>query len=130
MVALGELSRALGLKLDGPELREFVKAGLVKIARHQNPDGGFALWPGASSEIYVSAFALWGLHLAKKGGHDVNQQVIDDGIGYLRSPYHNLSASEPGRSQEGNLRGRGVSGVRAVGSWGNPASRTRPRCGP
>lgn len=85
MIAVRELAEALQLEgLSGAEIDEFVTAGVGKIGRHQNPDGGYALWPGNDSETYYTAYALWGLHLAKQAGYAVEDSRIREGLSYLR----------------------------------------------
>jgi uncharacterized protein YfaS (alpha-2-macroglobulin family) len=85
LVAVEELSRSLGLHdLDGPRLRGFLRAGLAKIMRFQNDDGGFSLWVGGHSEMYLTAFALWGLSIARDAGHAVDAARMEAGIAYLR----------------------------------------------
>jgi uncharacterized protein YfaS (alpha-2-macroglobulin family) len=74
LVALSELMDAGalgGVEQKGAEdrIRGFVRAGIAKILRHQNDDGGFGLWIGAESELHYTAYALWGLEIARRGGY-------------------------------------------------------------
>jgi alpha-2-macroglobulin len=85
MIAVRELAESLSIEgLTGDRLEGFVKAGLAKIGRHQTTYGGFSLWPGGEPEAYYTAYALWGLYLAKQAGYAVDQTRIDDGLAYLR----------------------------------------------
>jgi uncharacterized protein YfaS (alpha-2-macroglobulin family) len=88
LVALGELMDAgdVGAERKGAEerLRGFVKAGLTKILRHQNDDGGFGLWIGAGSELHYTAYALWGLEIARRGGHPSEARATEEGVRYLK----------------------------------------------
>lgn len=101
MLAVRELAESLSIRgLSGKELEAFVKAGIAKIGRHQTAYGGFSLWPGGEPSTYYTAYALWGLHLAKRAGYAVDQARIDDALAYLRNddpaprndhPYYNES---------------------------------------
>lgn len=85
MIAVRELAESLSIDgLSGARLEGFVKAGIAKIGRHQTTYGGFSLWPGGQPEAYYTAYALWGLYLAKQAGYAVDQTRIDDGLAYLR----------------------------------------------
>jgi uncharacterized protein YfaS (alpha-2-macroglobulin family) len=86
LLAVEDLARSLQIKgLDGPRLQRFIRAGVEKIGRFQTEDGGYSLWIGGNQpEPYLTAFALWGLYLAQKGGHPVDQRRIDGGVAYLR----------------------------------------------
>jgi uncharacterized protein YfaS (alpha-2-macroglobulin family) len=86
LLAVEDLARSLQIKgLDGPRLQRFISAGVEKIGRFQTEEGGYTLWIGGNQpEPYLTAFALWGLYLAQKGGHPVDQRRIDGGVDYLR----------------------------------------------
>ncbi len=104
MIAVRGLAESLKLDgLSGDELDGFVKAGIAKIGRHQTGDGGFSLWPGGEASAYYTAYALWGLHLAKKAGYPVDQGRIDDGLDYLRWRGRNPNTSNDYYSSAGNL---------------------------
>jgi uncharacterized protein YfaS (alpha-2-macroglobulin family) len=84
MVKLDDLARSLALPgLRGAELRGFVEAGIAKILRHQHDDGSFSLWPGSRSEPFLTAFALWGLTQARRGGFAVDRKAIERGVAAL-----------------------------------------------
>jgi len=96
MIAVRELAGALAIDgLTGPALERFVKAGLTKIGRHQTPYGGFSLWPGGDPETYYTAYALWGLYMARQAGYRVDQSRIDDGLEYLRNDGASPDQSRP-----------------------------------
>jgi hypothetical protein len=85
MVKVEDLARSLDLPgLRGEKLRGFVEAGLAKILRHQHDDGAFSLWPGSGTEPFLTAFALYGLTQAQRGGYKVSQKAVDQGISALR----------------------------------------------
>jgi uncharacterized protein YfaS (alpha-2-macroglobulin family) len=106
MLAVRELAESLNLDgLSGPDLERFVKAGIAKIGRHQTPYGGFSLWPGGHPEAYYTAYALWGLYLAKQAGYTVDETRINDGLGYLKRGGDDYGSEEehPYESETGVL---------------------------
>lgn len=103
MVAVRELADTLALEgLTGPALERFVTAGITKIGRHQTSSGGFSLWPGGEPETYYTAYALWGLHLARRAGYRVDPSRIEDGLAYLRNDAASAGQSRPHYSEFGN----------------------------
>jgi uncharacterized protein YfaS (alpha-2-macroglobulin family) len=103
MLAARDLAESLAIDgLTGPALDRYVNAGITKIGRHQGPYGGFSLWPGGDPDPYYTAYALWGLALAKQGGYRVDQTRIDDGLNYLRNDGVTPDASRPHYSELGN----------------------------
>jgi uncharacterized protein YfaS (alpha-2-macroglobulin family) len=103
MVAVRDLADTLAIDgLTGPALEGFVKAGITKIGRHQSTYGGFSLWPGGEPETYYTAYALWGLHLARQAGYRVDQARIDDGLEYLRNDGASPNQSRPHYNDFGN----------------------------
>jgi uncharacterized protein YfaS (alpha-2-macroglobulin family) len=104
MLAVRELAESLNLKgLTGAELDGFVKDGLAKIGRHQTAYGGFSLWPGGEPSAYYTAYALWGLYLAKQAGYKVDQGRIDEALDYLRNDGKNPDTSHSYYDEAGNL---------------------------
>ena len=86
LVAVGELAGTLGIEgLRGEKLRGYVEAGLAKILRHQHEDGAFSLWPGSRPEPFLTAYALWGLDLARRAHYRVDEKRIAQGIKALRA---------------------------------------------
>ena len=62
-----------------------MRAGIAKILRHQNDDGGFGLWIGAGPELHYTAYALWGLEIARRGGYPAKPGAPEDGVRYLKA---------------------------------------------
>ena len=103
MIAVRELADSLAIDgLTGPALESFVKAGVTKIGRHQTAYGGFSLWPGGTPEAYYTAYALWGLYLARQAGYHVDQTRIDDGLEFLRNDGQSPNTARPHYSAHGN----------------------------
>ncbi|MBP6630020.1 MAG: hypothetical protein KA297_11370 [Kofleriaceae bacterium] len=85
MLAARDLADSLDLSgLPGGSLDGFVKAGVAKIGRFQTASGGYSLWVGGEADPYYTAYALWGLHLAKQAGYRVDADRLGDGLRYLR----------------------------------------------
>ncbi len=85
MIALTELAGAVGLTAgDADRAKKFVQTGLAKIVRHQHADGGFGLWIGAPPEVHYTAYALWGLGIAKAAGYPVDDRAVSEGVAYLK----------------------------------------------
>jgi alpha-2-macroglobulin len=104
MIAVRDLAESAALDgLTGKALDGFVKAGITKINRHQTAYGGFSLWPGGEPEAYYTAYALWGLHLAKQAGYPVDETRIEEALGYLANDGANPDHDTPYYSEAGNL---------------------------
>ena len=85
-----DLSKSLGFaSLEGTKMDAFVKAGVAKVARHQQGDGHFSLWPQSETHPHLTVYALWGLSEAKKAGASVPEETIARGLealsGWLNS---------------------------------------------
>ncbi len=104
MLAVRDLAESLNIDgLQGKELDGFVKAAIEKLGRFQTPYGGFSLWVGGEPEAYYTAYALWGLHLAKQAGYRVDPTRIADGLESLRNDGQRPSTDHPWYSESGNL---------------------------
>lgn len=104
MIAVRDLADSLSIDgLAGDKLEGFVRAGLAKIGRHQTAYGGFSLWPGGEPEAYYTAYALWGLYLAKQAGYPVDQARIAEGLAYLKEDGQKPNTQNPYYSEAGNL---------------------------
>jgi uncharacterized protein YfaS (alpha-2-macroglobulin family) len=107
LLMVQELARELAIAgLDGPALQRFVRIGIAKIGRHQTSEGGFSLWPNGQADAYLTAFALWGLHLAREAGHTVDAKRVDDGVVYLRRSLASDTRSSEVHNELGELGGR------------------------
>jgi uncharacterized protein YfaS (alpha-2-macroglobulin family) len=103
MIAARDLAESLAIDgLTGPALDRYINAGITKIGLHQSPYGGFSLWPGGDPDPYYTAYALWGLSLAKQAGYRVDQTRIDDGLQYLRNDGQTPDSSRPHYNDWGN----------------------------
>jgi len=77
------------LGLDDPELAANLRAvldeALARLAREQNPDGGWGWFAQMESNPYITAYAALGLIEARDAGFDVNATMIDRALNFVRS---------------------------------------------
>lgn len=107
LVAVQELTKASALEeLQGERVRNYIEIAIAKIYRHQTASGGFGLWPGSEEEPYLTAYALWGLSLAKEAGYKVNENVVKRGVDYLRYSLTSENMSSHGHTEMGELGSR------------------------
>ncbi len=84
LVLLEDLVRGLGsARFDGPAHRARMEQALLHVLAHQNDDGGFGLWPSSESEGFLTAYALWGLLIARDHGYEVPRPRVEAGLAYL-----------------------------------------------
>ena len=104
MIAVRDLAESLAIDgLTGDKLEGFVRAGIAKIGRHQTAYGGYSLWPGGEPEAYYTAYALWGLHIAKQAGYAVDAERITDGLAYLKDDGQKPDTERPYYNEAGHL---------------------------
>jgi len=84
LVAIVDLAKEYGIKL--PEnSRAMAQKALEDIRERQHGNGGFGYWPSSSTaDLWVSAYALWGLTLGKSAGYDVPDDALNLATAYLR----------------------------------------------
>jgi uncharacterized protein YfaS (alpha-2-macroglobulin family) len=83
---------ALPKNLDG-----VVEKTVAKIVQNQHGDGGFGWWPDAqSSDPWLSAYALWGLDLAKKHGAFIPEGALENATRYVRHELPQLLPKDVG----------------------------------
>ncbi|MGH7336127.1 MAG: hypothetical protein ACREI7_00995, partial [Myxococcota bacterium] len=79
-----DLSTSLGLPgLAGTKMDAFLRAGVAKVARHQQSDGHFSLWPQSDTHPHLTVYALWGLTEAGRAGVDVPPETLERGLAAL-----------------------------------------------
>lgn len=112
MVAIGDLAKGAALPgVDRDKLRGFVEAGIAKIYRHQTGDGGFGLWPGSEAEVDLTAYALYGLRVAKDAGYAVDAGVVRRGVEALERAAGDYRGHSYGHTAAGE------EGARAFAAW-------------
>jgi len=68
------------------KLPDMISKGLARVYAAQRGDGGWGWWPGARhTDPWMTAYAVYGLTLAKQAGVDVDPARLQRGIGALRS---------------------------------------------
>ncbi|MBU0579699.1 MAG: hypothetical protein KKA19_00860, partial [Candidatus Margulisbacteria bacterium] len=65
-------------------LPEFNKVALKKLLDYQHADGGWGVWENDDSDLWHTAYVLYGLNTAKENGLPVDNNVIQKGINNLR----------------------------------------------
>ncbi|MFW5740191.1 MAG: hypothetical protein ACOC1F_07480, partial [Myxococcota bacterium] len=96
LLPLRELARVYDLELPA-NTDSFVATTVAKVVRRQRHDGGFGLWDESTrSHPWVSAYALWGLSLAKQHGAAVPDRTIEGGKRYVRRYLDHYESSSLG----------------------------------
>ncbi|PWH17225.1 MAG: hypothetical protein DDG59_08280 [Anaerolineae bacterium] len=67
------------------KLDELVQAGLQKIYKNQNPDGGWGWWSSEKSDLQTSAYVVLGLIETRNAGYPIDEDVLTKGKQFLRS---------------------------------------------
>lgn len=97
---VAETLRTIGR--DDPALRDelpkMVKKGVEKLQGLQNADGGWGWFGGrggaSTSHPFVSAYAFYGLALAKQEGYEVPQEMLDKAITYLQGSLDDVTNTD------------------------------------
>ena len=91
LLPLRELANDFKVALPKDLDRVVVKT-VAELLTHQRGDGGFGMWADSTeSSPWMTAYALWGLTVARQRGLTVPDPAIDSGAKYLRAQ---LSAME------------------------------------
>lgn len=87
-------------KLDLPlpvkpnELKDITDQGLKKLYGYQHSDGGWGWWTDDPTDIYMTAYTLWGLSEAERAGVKVDKAVLERGTKYLTEQLTLLSLKD------------------------------------
>lgn len=77
------------LGIQDPELEEalpgLVERALQRLYKFQNTDGGWGWWDGERSRAWLTAYTLYGLHIAQEAGFTVDDAVTAHAVQYLQS---------------------------------------------
>lgn len=79
--AAGELRLPLPVKK--AKLAEITDAGLKKLYGYQHGDGGWGWWSDDATDLYMTAYTLWGLGEAAAAKIAVDRNVTKKGMRYL-----------------------------------------------
>nr|MDQ2687755.1 hypothetical protein [Armatimonadota bacterium] len=66
-------------------MRDKVGRSLLRLVRFQNSDGGWGWFPTDRGDLYMTAYAAWGLALARDAGYKINPTVLDGAADQLKS---------------------------------------------
>ena len=86
ILALGDVIREfkLGKASTTDDAGKLVEEGFARILERQREDGGFGFWPDSrESWLYLSAYAVMTLDLARSKGYAVDGVAIDRGASFL-----------------------------------------------
>jgi hypothetical protein len=68
-----------------PNLDRVADEAIAKVLMNQHGSGGFGYWPDSPEpSVWVSAYAVWALDIAKKTGRPVPSDPLERGIRFLR----------------------------------------------
>lgn len=89
------------LKLPAPavakELPEIVKSARSTLYSYQHEDGGWGWWPDDNSDPYITAYAIYGLTLAKESGFEIERERVLSGLHAMQEMFAS-SDSPDGRA--------------------------------
>ncbi|HTJ42511.1 MAG TPA: MG2 domain-containing protein [Kofleriaceae bacterium] len=96
LVEAKDLARSLDLEsLPANKVDAFLEAGVAKVARHQQGDGHFSLWPQSQTYPQLTVYAMWGLREAKKAGVAVPADTMTRGMKALTDWVHGGGPLKP-----------------------------------
>ena len=72
-------------------LDESIEASVAELVDRQQDDGGWSWCPGGYSDALTSAYALYGLSLARQQGYDIDYRVIYRAQRFLQGELIDLS---------------------------------------
>jgi uncharacterized protein YfaS (alpha-2-macroglobulin family) len=75
-----------------------VDKGLQRLYSFQHADGGWGWWENDESQPFMTAYAMYGLTLAKKSGFNVEESVMEKGLQAIRDKFN--SAGTKGYADE------------------------------
>jgi uncharacterized protein YfaS (alpha-2-macroglobulin family) len=90
------------LKLPAPEtakqLPEIVEAARSTLYSYQHDDGGWGWWPDDTTDPYITAYAVYGLSLAKESGYEIERERVLRGLKALQSHFSSEYTTPDGRA--------------------------------
>jgi len=69
------------------ELPDMIDKGFKRLYEYHHSDGGWGWWENDESQPYMTAYVVYGLSLAKAGGYDVDGDILQSGIDWLKENY-------------------------------------------
>jgi hypothetical protein len=116
------------------ELPAMVQAGLLKLSDMQHDDGGFGWWKFDKTDVWMTAYVVFGLAQARAAGFQVNDNLLTRAAAALEK----LSAeSQPKKQNDEDARvygayvlalvGRGAPAANLIAAYSGPAAARRSR---
>jgi len=65
------------------ELDQVTAAGVARLSLAQRSDGSWGWWAGGESDTWMTAYAVWGLSLARDAGVELESGMLDRGSEWL-----------------------------------------------
>jgi len=66
-----------------PMLPRYVNFGIQKLLRYQHEDGGWHWWEFDESDLYMTAYVVYGLAMARDAGYPLAAGPLPRGVNYL-----------------------------------------------
>lgn len=73
----------LPLPVNAVQLKDITDQGLKKLYGYQHGDGGWGWWSDDPTDLYMTAYTLWGLNEARNAGVAVDKRALTRGTKYL-----------------------------------------------
>lgn len=90
-----DLADQMGIEsLPRAKVDAYLAAGVAKVARHQQYNGHFSLWPDSEPYPHLTAYAMFGLREAQKAGVKVDAEVMKRGYDALRDYVRSSAATK------------------------------------
>lgn len=70
-------------KVDNDKLDRVIRESLQRLYDFQNASGGWGWWENSPTNVYMSAYVVWGLSLASQSGLDVDRASLERGLNFL-----------------------------------------------
>ena len=90
------------LKLPPPaiadELPKIVERGRSTLYSYQHQDGGWGWWPDDDTDAYLTAYAVYGLSLAKEAGYEIERERIIRGTKAIQAHFGDKDVDADGRA--------------------------------
>lgn len=67
------------------KLREVTSASMRRLYDFQHGDGSWGWWKESPSDVWMTAYVIWGFAIARDGGLDVDARAVDRGAEWLNN---------------------------------------------
>ncbi|GAB4205545.1 MAG: hypothetical protein OHK0022_31720 [Roseiflexaceae bacterium] len=90
------------------DLAQNISAALQRLIATQQLDGGWGWWTSDPSDPYLTAYVIQGLLEARRAGYDVDQQVLDRALAFLKGALDGDTNSQRSAYSTLNMRSYGL----------------------